>query len=61
MDNTDEQPSTAGNTDPQELVANAKRKLNKLTGEATTENTGILIRQLNYGVDFKKCFGEIKS
>ncbi len=38
----------ANYTDPQELVADAKRKLNKLNGEAGTENTGIVARQVWY-------------
>jgi Tol biopolymer transport system component len=38
----------ANYTDPQELVANAKRKLNKLqTNKSFPENSGITIRQIN--------------
>ncbi len=37
----------ANYTDPQELVANAKRKLNNLNGStATSDNSGIIVRQV---------------
>ena len=44
----------ANYSDQPELVANAKKKLNKLNvDQAISENSGILIRQIsNYGVDF---------